>query len=197
MTSTLRVGSAMTLLSLSVLAQNPAASPEADAAALAAALGRFGADVMARQPAGNLCYSPASTALALLMCLAGADGTTAAELQAALAPAGLDGNRLHAAAAALQQRLRRSAKGFELACAQDLFVQQGKPLVSAFVDLLRKHYGLSPRAVDFRQHLDAARTAINARVAEVTRGRIPELLTADLLDDTMRLVLTNALYLKA
>jgi serpin B len=195
MNSALRSASAMTLLSLPLLAQNPTA--EADAAALAAALGRFGAAVMAQQPAGNLCYSPASTALALLMCLGGAGGTTAAELQAALAPAGLDGIRLHAAAAALQQRLRRTAKGFELSCAQDLFVQQGKPLMPPFVELLRKHYGLSPRAVDFRKHVEGARTAINTRIAELTRGRIPELIEAGLLDTATRLVLTNALYLKA
>jgi len=197
MITALRTGSAMALLSFAVLAQNPAASPEADAAMLAAALDRFGADVMAHEPAGNLCYSPASTAMALLMCLAGAQGTTAAELHAALAPVGLDGDRLHAAAAALQGRLRRSVKGFELSCAQDLFVQQGKPLVPAFVELLRKRYGLSPRAVDFRKHVEAARTAINARVAELTHGRIPDLIAPGQIEAATRLVLTNALYLKS
>src|SRR5262245_53301939 len=54
MTSAIRTGSALALLSFSLLAQSPAAT-DADAAALAAALDRFGTEVMAHQPAGNLC----------------------------------------------------------------------------------------------------------------------------------------------
>jgi serpin B len=168
-----------------------------DGAELAEAFGRFGARTMASLPAGNLCYSPASTALALMMSLAGAHGETAKEMAAVLAPEGWDEARLHAAAAVLLERLQRSDEGFQLACAQDAWPQTGHALLPAYVGLLRDRYGAEPRAVDYAGDLEKARATINARIAEVTAGRIPELLASDDLQADTRFVLTNALWLKA
>src|SRR5947207_10714473 len=84
-------------LAAAVAAQTPPlrVSPAADdAPVLAAALGKFGAELAARAGKDvNLCLSPASVGLCLLMTLPGARGTTAAELQKLLCPDGWDDKR--------------------------------------------------------------------------------------------------------
>jgi hypothetical protein len=71
----------------------PALTPAADTAVLATALNKFGADLAARSKDQNLCQSPASIGLCLLMTLPGARGTTGAELQKLLCPASWDARR--------------------------------------------------------------------------------------------------------
>ena len=51
--------------------------------------------------------------------------------------------------------------------------------------------------VDYETETEAARAAINGWTAEQTRDKIPELIPDGVLNDLTRLVLVNALYLKA
>ena len=53
------------------------------------------------------------------------------------------------------------------------------------------------RIVDFRRDAEGARKAVNAWTSDRTRGLIPEIVPPGLLDALTRLVLVNALYLKA
>ena len=53
------------------------------------------------------------------------------------------------------------------------------------------------RTVDFRQGAEAARVLINTCTAGRTHDRIPTILPPGVVDTTTRLVLVNALYLKA
>ena len=77
------------------------------------------------------------------------------------------------------------------------FAQQGLLLEQAFLDKLAGSYGAGIGAVDYRSDPEAARQAINAWVGEETHARIPELLAPGVLHHLTRLVLVNAVYLKA
>ena len=66
-----------------------------------------------------------------------------------------------------------------------------------FLDALAGRFDAGVRLVDFKTATEAARQAINAWVAGQTEDRIKELLVQGTLDDMTRLVLVNAIYLKA
>jgi serpin B len=68
---------------------------------------------------------------------------------------------------------------------------------SAFLDLLARYYGAAMHTVDFGNATEQARVAINRWVSDHTRGKIPQLLPPGMLDSLTRLVLVNAVYLKA
>jgi serpin B len=184
------------LCTMMLPAQEPAL---ADARQLARSLNAFGQALGQRAGAAdaNRCLSPASVSLALLMVFAGAGGDTAAELRTALAPAGWDDARIHAAAAGLLAGLREPGEGIELLAADDLWPQQGHALRADYTATLARHYGAKVHALDFRGATEAARKAINDHVAAATRGRIRDLVPPDAIDADTRLVLTNALYFKA
>lgn len=173
-------------------------SPTPDPAALAAAYDRLAAAV-APQIAGpdqNLCVSPASLGLCLSMLLPGARGETLAELQRLLGPAGLSPERTIAAIPPLLAPLH-GARKLELTVVHDLWPQAGHPLLPGYVAAVRSAFGAEPRPLDFRKDPPAARKTINDAVAKATRGRIVDLLAPDAVDADTRLVLTNAIYLKA
>ncbi|NNG37519.1 serpin family protein [Nakamurella aerolata] len=81
--------------------------------------------------------------------------------------------------------------------ANSLFLQQDYRLRREFLDALARGYDAPVRTVDFRGDADGARSAINTWVGERTRGLIPELLDPARVTELTRLVLVNALYLKA
>jgi serpin B len=150
--------------------------------------------------------SPTSIATALAMARAGAMGETAADMDAALGIRGWD--RLGAGLNALDQRIRsRDAtwKLYEedeqhqlaLRMANMAFGQDGFALKQAYLERLGRTFGSPLALVDYKRDAEAARQAINGWVSRQTMGRIPELLgMPDVTPDT-RLILVNAIYLKA
>ena len=77
------------------------------------------------------------------------------------------------------------------------FGQEGYALEDAYLERLGRTFGSGLGLVDYINETDAARKAINGWVSRQTMGRIPELLgLPDVTVDT-RLVLVNAIYLKA
>ena len=171
---------------------------EHDVAALVAACNRFAAALhreIARD--GPPTCSPASIAIALHMLLPGARGETAEQIARVLElPAELTGDRLQAAMEELHAKLRFEGEEPHLRVTNDLWVQRGEELLERYVDDVRQAFGAAPHAVDFAGATEAARRAINAHVAEATNDRIPELLTAEQLDASTRVVLTNAMWFK-
>jgi serpin B len=169
-----------------------------DAAALAAALDHFGGELaaVAGKADANLCLSSASIGLCLLMTLPGARGDTAGELQRLLCPQGFDAARTTAAAHQLLDHLRGTSK-IELALVNDLWPQSGHPVLSPYLDAVQRGFSAQLRPVDFKADPAAARATINAYIAKATRGHIADLLGADAVRKDTRLVLTNAIWLKA
>jgi serpin B len=155
---------------------------------------------------GNLVLSPYSVLAALGMTLTGAAGTTADEMRALLGVGDL-GERWHKGVNALtatieglageQERADGSKAELALSTADQLFGQRGVAWEADFLDLLAKEYGAGLRTVDFETAAEKARTAINAWVEQQTHDRIVDLLAEGAVDASTRLVLVNAIYLKA
>jgi len=171
------------------------------------AVDAFGLDLYGRlraQP-GNLVFSPASVALALSMARAGARGTTAAEMDAVLH--GLASDAHADWIASLDQALAARTGTFAdragdpqpvtLRIANGGFAQRGLALEPACLQALAARFGAGVGLVDYIAAPDAARQAINGWVADQTEQRIRDLLAPGSVTDDTRLVLANAIYLKA
>ena len=156
-------------------------------------------------PAANLVFSPISVAFALAMATNGAAGTTLDELLRAFGFASVDelNATLNDLGLALEARAGERQFGPErigevtLELANSLWGQSGFGFEAAFLDRLAAFYGAGLQAVDYRTAAEAARVAINEWVAEATRDKIPELIVQGVLTELTRLVLVNAVYLKA
>ena len=184
----------------------PRASPRAGAERGAIAdLAAFAWDFYGQAAVGNrnFVYSPYSIAVASAMLSAAAGGKTLAEIQNALRFSHT-GAKLHQAHNALSSVLssrnhpsatQRSVQ--LLRVSNHLWVDSSARPTPAFLDTLAQHYGSAAHVVEFAEHADEVRRAINHRVCRDTRALIPELLAKGAVDSDTRMVLTSALYLKA
>jgi serpin B len=160
----------------------------------------------------NLCISPYSIQSALAMTFAGADGETRTEMARVLHF--LNNGDVPASFSALQHSLEEmGAKTAELVkeskkfggpsepitlnIANRLFAKEGYPFRDAFLSLVKQYFGGAFEPLDFAVDPAAATQRINKWVAGQTRDRIRDLIPGGALDKTTRLVLANALYLKA
>jgi serpin B len=153
----------------------------------------------------NLCVSPYSIESALAMTFAGADGETRAQMARVLH---FPSNSSNADSfASLQHSLEEmSAKTAEfggpsepitLNIANRLFAQKDYDFRQDFLSLVKQNYGAEFQPLDFVADPAAATQHINEWVADQTRDKIRDLIPADALNKLTRLVLANALYLKA
>ncbi len=148
------------------------------------------------KPTENLVFSPASITLAFAMVHAGARGKTAEELAKVFHLEG-DPARLAEGFAAALGRWRETQEGVELKIANRLFGDRATPFEPDYLDVTARRFGAGLEPVDFRGAAEGARKHINAWVLEQTRDRIPDLIPANALDASTRLVLVNAIYFKA
>jgi serpin B len=145
----------------------------------------------------NVALSPASISEALSMAFAGARGTTASEMARAL-DFRLAPGRLGAAWGAADRSLAEvNGPDATLDVANALYGQAGQRFRQAFLRVLARDYGAGLRTADFERAAEAARAEINAWVSGQTAGKIPELLGPGGVDPSTRLMLVNAVYLKA
>ena len=181
---------------------NCAAPPSADGGVSAVVNGnsQVGVDLLGQLgPAangGNVFFSPFSISSALAMTYAGAAGSTATQLAAAL-HFGADPGAVAQGFGALGCELTADGAGpdgGQLDIANAVFGQKGATFEPPFLSLLSSDLGAPLQTVDFAGAPDAARQAINGWVSENTRGKIPQLLAPGSVDSSMRLALANALY---
>jgi len=186
-----------------------------DPALAAGAINALGLDLLRQgaTPAGTVLLSPYSIQTALAMTYAGAAGGTRAEMArvlhyppeaaaldasfAALRQALEDIARRTAAQAERMQQFGRGGDPITLTVANRLFGQQGYQFRAPFLELLKDTYGAPFQPEDFVKNTAGATREINDWVALKTRERIKDLIPAGSLDDQTRLVLVNAIYLKA
>jgi serpin B len=140
--------------------------------------------------------------MAFAMLSAGARGETLAEMEHALHFPPQES--LHPAMNALLVRMRdrdvpASAEndGVLFRPVNQLFQERTFAVEGPFLDTLGVDYDAGVQLVDFRTEPDPTRLAINAWVLERTRDRIADLLPDGSIDSLTRLVLVNALYLRA
>jgi serpin B len=165
----------------------------------AATAGAFGADLypLLAQDGANTVFSPLSVASALWMAWCGARGQTAAELARALhlngsADAAMDG--LRSVSALLGETVARGLVTFR--APNTAWVQSGLPVRPEFTARL-SDAGARFADADFARAPELARDEINRLIAEQTEGKITGLLPPDSIGPLTRLVLANAVYLKA
>ncbi|MBG0830433.1 serpin family protein [Planomonospora sp. ID67723] len=188
--------------------ETPSGAPVAN---LRPGLAAFGHALFAAtaKPQVNVVLSPLSIAYAYGMARAGADQVTGAELDRVF---GFPPEGPHPAFNVLSRVIAttdgpppapdrdtpRDAQEEEprppvVSLAGGLFVQDGLAVRPEFLRVLAAQYGAGARQVDFTG--GAAADAVNAWAEEQTAGRIRKVF--DRLDPETKLVLANALYLKA
>ena len=163
---------------------------------VARSINAFGVDYYKRAASkpGNVVASPASIAFAFAMTYAGAEAETAAEIAAAFRFAS-QGDELWAGFTGTLESWNAAGQ-VELAVANRLFGEQTFEFQPAFLDLTAKFFRAPLQPMDFKNGADAARKDINAWVENRTKTRIKDLLPDGSVDETTRLVLTNAIYFK-
>lgn len=179
-----------------------------DLGPLVSGMTQFAHDLYAAvaDPAANTVVSPLSIALAASMVRAGAGGATAAEIDRALHfPAGDRDAAFNALTRALvtsdrvpaptPSATRTPGQTFPpvVSVANAVFVQDGQPVGAEFLRTLAADYGAGLRTVDFAS--GGAEATINEWVRRQTADRIKKLF--DSLDPATKLVIANAVYLKA
>jgi len=195
---------------MSDLARSAVARVAADPAARQSAgnvVQSFGTDLFRAlaKTDGNLACSPYSVAVALAMTRNGARATTADEMDDVLHSTSLP--QLNAGLNALTQHIsslaheRTRPDGYvatvTIEDANSLWGQRDKNWEPAFLDALAESYGAGMHQVDYVADAESARQAINSWTSDRTRERIAELLAPRILGGDTRLVLVNAVYLKA
>jgi len=85
----------------------------------------------------------------------------------------------------------------EINVANRLFAQSGFALRSSFTAAWQDGFGAPLEELDFLRAAEPSRVAINAWIAKLTRKKIPEPLPLRAIDSGTRLVLANAIYLRA
>ena len=171
-----------------------------------ASLQGFAGHLYGEAPAeGNLIISPFSVVAALGMTVNGAKGMTKDEILDVLGATDLA--RFNGGLNTLTQELESlagavtrsdgSKADIALDSANSLWGQRGVTWVDAFLDELARHYGTGMRQVDYVAATERARTLINEWTAERTHDKITDIIPPGAIDALTRLVLVNAIYLKA
>ena len=160
-----------------------------------------------RADAGNegLVFSPTSIVMALAMARAGARGDTAAEMDRLIHAS--DWPEVASGIGSLDVLLRsrdatwrgdqEETRELALRIANMAFAQDGFALHPEYLDRIGRMSGSGLGLVDYKNHTEDARKAINGWVSRQTMGRIPELLAPNGVTPSTRLTLVNAVYLKA
>jgi len=159
---------------------------------------------MAAVSDGNLVFSPASISIALAMTYAGAVGTTASEMAAAMHYS-LPPAQLHPAFDALDLALASRGEGklgtdggpMRLHVVNAAWAERTYTFKPDYLDVLATSYGAGINLLDFKSAWESARVTINDWVAKQTEQKILDLLPEGTLSTDTRLVLTNAVYFNA
>ncbi len=177
------------------------------------------ARVLAKHANGNLLTSPISATLALTMTYAGAKGDTATEMASALHFDPAAGNTIFAGQNALSQALNGraaaalteanaiaqnnggqgtapAASDYQLDVVNSVWGEKSYTWQQPFLDTLAANYGTGVYQQDFEHAYEAARLNINDWVDAHTNDKIKDLLPANALDASTRMVLVNAIHLK-
>jgi serpin B len=203
------------LLCLSIVSIGMATLHAADFDLAATATNQLAVDLHRQLATGNesLCVSPYSIESAMAMAFAGANGETRTEMARVLHfPS--EGSDVPASFSSLQYSLEeittktaeivKESKRFggpsepiTISIANRLFAQNGYEFRQSFLALVKQNFGGAFEPLDFVHDSSGATGYINKWIADQTRDRIRDLIPAGALNETTRLVLANAIYLKA
>ena len=179
-------------------AENPEQQDDidVDVSSIVEASNQFACDLyqQLKSEEANLFFSPSSISTALAMTYAGAKGETAAEMATVL-HFRMPESELHQAMRGLQSAWTTNddSTGIQLNLANRLWGQQSYQFRPEFLEVTRQQYLAELARLDFSRPESASQT-INNWVSDQTEGKITDLISADVLSEDTKLVLTNAVY---
>jgi len=184
---------------LALLAAAPCFSAANDVSVTAQANNEFAFDIYARlnraEADKNIFISPYSISTAMAMTYEGVSGTTADEMMKVMHfPDSLTGLRL--GYSGMQGILNAKDRKYELSSANSIWPQTGYKFSDNFLEALDKFYGGKAELVDYAGNKAGAISRINGWTAKNTKGKIPEIIGEDDVNELTRLVLVNAVYFK-
>ncbi len=142
----------------------------------------------------NLFYSPYSISTALAMTYEGAKSQTASEMKSVFHFP--EDTILRPNFAAIYNQLNNNAKDYELRTGNALWIQKDFQLLSDYTNKVEKYFGGKATNLDFIADTENSRITINAFIEKQTNNKIVGLIPKGMLDESARLVLTNAIYFK-
>jgi serpin B len=147
---------------------------------------------------GNVVVSPESIETALTMLELGARGSTQHEIAAVLSSGALTASQTAEGWDALTAELASDARvsGGVLTDANAVFLQKSLSVSPAYLHALGRDFGVGVHLVDFKAGASAA-AAINSWTAQVTKGRIDQMLGSSSLPPLTALVLADAVAFSA
>jgi serpin B len=202
------------LVTALLLATSPLKAADATSTA-ALAINNLAIDLLvhAAKPEENTALSPYSIQMALAMTYAGAEGETQRQMAKVLHYPPGDSKVLNAFSGlqdALSKLTKQTAKiaaqskksggpsePITLTMANRLFGQRGYHFRPTYFEVLKDAFNAPLEVLDFVKDPNGAAKQINGWVAEQTRERIRDLIPPNALNEDTRLVLANAIYLKA
>jgi serpin B len=180
-----------------VSAPLPAIKLDPAAKAIVAASNAFTVDLFRRaaMPGENAVLSPASVSIAVGFAYRGARDETANQLRSVLHYPFEPAEYLRAGKLVLDS-LEFTTPSRELHAANAIWTQSGMPFDQAYEADLAAFAKAGLNRVDFKGDKEKARAEINGWVANITRGKIPELLKPPHITADTRAALVNAIYFK-
>ncbi|MBS3776172.1 MAG: serpin family protein [Bacteroidales bacterium] len=144
----------------------------------------------------NVFFSPYSISSALAMTYTGAKGDTQKEMQQVF---GFSEDKKAQAKHyhLLNKHLDTlNEERVQLNVANSLWCQQNFEFLDEFLNINKNYYQAGLERVDFRNNHPEARRKINEWVERETNHKISDLITEDMLNPSVRMVLANAIYFK-
>ncbi|XP_017522634.3 leukocyte elastase inhibitor [Manis javanica] len=145
-------------------------------------------------PTGNIFISPLNISSALAMIFLGARGNTAEQMSKTLYFNTVED--INSRFQSLNADINKRGASYVLKLANRLYGEKTYNFLPEFLTSIQKMYGAELASVDFQQAFEDARKTINEWVKGQTEGKIPELLTPNMVDSMTVLVLVSAIYFK-
>ena len=147
---------------------------------------------------GNIVFSPYSISLAMAMAYAGASGETEKQISDVFNfPIPQDGlhpqfNALDLALASRGNGAKgQDGKDFRLNIANQIFIQDGFPVLEEYLDVLALYYGAGIGILDFENNPEESAQIINRWIEEKTEGLIKDVINKESIKGDTRLALIN------
>ncbi|MCD6493517.1 MAG: serpin family protein, partial [Archaeoglobaceae archaeon] len=143
---------------------------------------------------GNIFFSPYSISSALAMVYEGAKNETAEEIKNVFH---FPDNKtiLRNSFEELYLEINNdSDKKYELHTANTLWIQNDFKILEEYISVIKRYYHGEARNLNFKSDPEGSRKIINEWVYEQTNHTIEELIPPSSIDESTRLVITNAIY---
>lgn len=136
----------------------------------------------------------------LNMLLIGAEGETKDEMLAAANITVSEEEWLedfYALNASIIKFLDSNNSGFKFSFANSFWMQEGLDIAQEYVQDLQQTFGVNIQTVDFENESQAAIDTINDWTSQMTNAYIPEIVDETSVNENTKIILANAMYLKA